>query len=96
MHLFVLSLIVGIGHVVFTVWEITPDVTVDHALMTALMSLMFLFFAWRARSISEGILNGGPNLSANMLGAAAVGAIMSATDKQPADQEEHDRPGDRR
>lgn len=77
MHLFVLSLIMGIGFQIFDLINITEAVTVNQATMAAIAGIFQAIMAWNAKSISDGIVNGGPSLAGSAV-AGAIGAAMTA------------------
>ena len=71
----VLAVIVGIGSGLFTQFQVHPDEpSLDHALVIMLASLTLLALGIFAPGIANGIVSGGPQLSAG----AAVGTTMAA------------------
>ena len=78
-YLMVLPLILGIGMAMFQAMHIRPDLSVNQATLSAVLSIFMALAVYKAKEIGDGIVNGGPSLSGNSLVSGVAAEIIAAT-----------------
>lgn len=78
-YLMVLPLVLGIGMVMFDLVRVTADLTVNQALMMAVISIFMALTVYKAKEIGDGVVNGGPSLSGNSLASGVAAGVLAAT-----------------